>query len=548
MNKKATGIARQLVLAAGLLTAARGAAWGDELKSLTVCADPGNMPLSNQKGEGFENKIAQVIGAALGTGVQYYWRPSIERGLMRTTLAEGNCDLWMDMATDTEGAVVLKPLYRSTFVLAYRSDKGIDIKSLDDPALKKLRVGVFQVSAIRQALADHHVVSNTVVHYLSHNADIVASNQPSFQVQQVIDGTLDVAAAWGPMAGYYKTVRHAPLIIQPVNLMEDRDQMEFDMALAVPRGRPDVKAAIEQAVEQHKSEIHQILTDFGVPLVKCDECYVSGDLPSHGPYQAAKPDVQTAAVDAKERAARMADLKKWLADGAKPDDELNDAIVADDIDRVRYLLSHGAHVDAIDGEGHPALINATRFGFNSVAIFLVEHKASPNQPDKSGWTPLMYAAWGDDPGLAKMLLAHGAKLDSTESEGLTPLAIAVQNAKVNAARALLDAGADVNTPVAKGGYTPLMLASLSGSSEVAQSLIDHGAKVNANNPGGVTALMIAAAGNRSAIVQLLLKSGADINARSEDGRTALSVAKANNSEAAIKILEEAAQNGAAKPG
>ena len=163
----------------------------------------------------------------------------------------------------------------------------------------------------------------------------------------------------------------------------------------------------------------------------------------------------------------MADLKKWLAEGANPDDELNNAIVADDIDRVRYLLSHGAHVDAIDGEGHPALINATRFGFNSVAIFLVEHKASPNLPDKSGWTPLMYAAWGDDPGLAKMLLAHGAKLDSTDNEGLTPLAIAAQNAKVNAARALLDAGADVNTPVAKGGYTPLMLASMSGSTEVA---------------------------------------------------------------------------------
>ena len=209
MNDKTTGIVRQAALAAGLL-AACGTAIGADLKSLTVCADPGNMPLSSQKGEGFENKIAQVIGSALGTGVQYYWRPSIERGLMRTTLSEGNCDLWMDMATDTEGAVVLAPLYRSTFVLAYRSDLGFDIKSLDDPALKKLRVGVFQVSAIRQALADHHVVSNTVIHYLSHNADIVANNQPSYQVQQVIDGGLDVAAAWGPMAGYYKAVLHAP--------------------------------------------------------------------------------------------------------------------------------------------------------------------------------------------------------------------------------------------------------------------------------------------------------------------------------------------------
>src|SRR6202008_3563379 len=119
-------------------------ALGEELHSLTVCADPGNMPLSNQAGEGFENKIAQVIGKALGTGVNYYWRPSIERGLMRTTLSEGNCDVWMDMASDTEGALLLSPLYRSTFVLAYRSDKGLRIKDLNDPQLKKLRVGVFQ--------------------------------------------------------------------------------------------------------------------------------------------------------------------------------------------------------------------------------------------------------------------------------------------------------------------------------------------------------------------------------------------------------------------
>jgi quinoprotein dehydrogenase-associated probable ABC transporter substrate-binding protein len=526
---------RRAALIAALL-AASGAALGDELKSLTVCADPGNMPLSNQKGEGFENKIAQVIGAALGTGVQYYWRPSIERGLMRTTLSEGNCDLWMDMATDTEGAVVLTPLYRSTFVLAYRNDKGISIKSLDDPALKKLRVGVFQVSAIRQALADHQVVSNTVVHYLSHNADIVANNQPSYQVQQVIDGGLDVAAAWGPMAGYYQAVAHAPLIIQPVNMLEDKVPMEFDMALAVPRGRADIKAAIERALDQHKSEIHQILADFGVPLVKCDECLISGDLPAHGPYQPAKPEVRPA-VDATAQRIRMQQLKKSLAEGSKPDDELGYAIVAGDTDRVGYLLGHGAHIDAVDGEGYPPLVNAARFGFTAVATYLVEHKANPNASDRSGWTALMYAAWGDQPALATMLLAHGAKLDSADHEGMTPLAIAAQNAKVKAAQVLLDAGADVNAPVTKGGYSPLMLASISGSNELAAALIEHGAKVNAANPGGVTALMIAAAGNRSSIVELLLKSGADVNARSEDGRTALSIAQANNSDAVVKTMK-----------
>jgi quinoprotein dehydrogenase-associated probable ABC transporter substrate-binding protein len=539
MNYKTVRMARRGAVLVCCL-AMSFAALGAPLKSLTVCADPGNMPLSNQKGDGFENKIAQVIGTALGTGVQYYWRPSIERGLMRTTLSEGNCDLWLDMASDTEGAAVLSPLYRSTFVLAYRSDKGIDIKSLDDPALKKLRVGVFQVSAMRQALAEHHIVDNTVIHYLSHNADIVADNQPSYQVQQVIDGSLDVAAAWGPMAGYYKTVLHAPLTILAANLMEDQVPMEFDMTLAVPRGRPDIKAAVEAALAQHKDEIQRILTDFGVPLIKCDECTVSGDLPSHGPYQAPKQEVQTAAQTAKIHAARMADLKKWLAQGANPDDELNNAIVADDVERVGYLLAHGAHANSQDGDGYTPLISAIRSGFAGVATYLVEHQADANLTDRSGWTPLMWATWGDNPALLNMLLAHHAKLDATDNDGLTPMGIAAQNGKVKATRVLLDAGADVNAPIAKGGYTPLMLASISGSSELTAALIEHGAKVNAANPGGLTALMIAAAGNRSTIAGLLLRSGADVNARSEDGRTALSIAQANSSDAVIKVLEEAA--------
>jgi len=386
-----------------------------------------------------------------------------------------------------------------------------------------------------------------VIHYLSHNADIDESNQPSYQVQQVIDGSLDVAAAWGPMAGYYQKVLHAPLIIQPVNMMEDEVPMEFDMTLAVPRGRPDIKAAVETALTQHKSEIRQILVDFGVPLVKCEECTVSGDLPSHGPYQPPKIEVQTAAETAKIHAARMADLKKWLAQGANPDDELNDAIVANDLDRVGYLLTHKAQVNSHDGEGYTPLISAIRSGFVGVATYLVEHKADANLTDRSGWTPLMWATWGDNPALVTMLIGHGAKLDAVDNDGLTPLAIAAQNGKVKAAQMLLGAGADVNAPVAKGGYTPLMLASISGSTELAGSLIEHGAKVNAANPGGVTALMIAAAGNRSTLAGLLLKSGADINARSDDGRTALSIAQANSNDAVIKILEEAAQRGVAKP-
>lgn len=517
-----------------LLVSAGASAESAKLTSFTVCADPGNMPLSNNKREGYQNKIADVIGEALGTGVQYYWRPSIERGLMRTTLSQGNCDLWLDMASDTEGAEVLTPLYRSTFVFAYRNDKGYHFKNLDDPKLGGLKIGVFQVSAVRQALAAHGVVSNTVIHYLSHNGDLVPENQPSYQVQQMIDGTLDIAAVWGPMAGYYKTIKHAPITILPLNTIDDTVPLEFDMAMAVPRGRPELKQALERAMRDKKAEIRKILDDYGVPLVVCDDCIISGDLPSHGPYQPLKPTKDTHKVT-------IAQLKQWLHDGANPDDELGNAIVADDMDRVKYLLDHGAHPDARDGDGYTALGNAIRFGFTPIALYLLDHKADPNKTDLSGWSPLMYAAWSDDADMVKALVGRGAKTEVTaEANGLTPLAIAAQNGKNKAAAALIDASADIEKAVGQADYTPLMLTAISGSADIAKLLIKKGAHVNAKNGGGVTALMIAAAHNRADVAQVLIDSGADPGAKSEDGRSALNIAESANNDAMVKILRKTA--------
>ena len=535
------------LLAGALATAQADAAETLKLKSLTVCADPGNMPLSNQKGEGFENKIAEVLGKTLGASITYYWRPSIERGLMRTTLSDGNCDVWLDMPSDTEGASVTTPLYRSTFVFVYRNDKGFgQFKTLDDPRLQGLRIGVFQVSAVRQALAQHGIMANTVIQYLSHNGDLVAENQPSFQVQQVVDGQLDIAAAWGPMAGYYKTIKQAPLTIQPVNTIDDSVPLEFDMALAVPRGRPDIKAAVEAALHESKADIRKVLDDYGVPLVKCADCIIAGDLPSHGPYKEIALPKETAS--AKQKGSDLARLKQSLADGADPSEELGNAIVANDAERVRYLLDHGADANAHFGDGYTPLVNATRFGFSGLIPLLLQHKADVNIVDISHWTPLMYAAWTDNADLVKLFVGKGAKLETGDEDGLTALGIAAQNAKTHAAAALIGAGADVNRPVGKGGYTPLMLAAAGGSEEMTALLIKHRANVNAGNAGGVTPLMLVAANNAVRVGSLLLKSGADPKTRSEDGRTASMIAKSNSNEAVLKMLQEAEARAASKSG
>ncbi|HEY6892528.1 MAG TPA: quinoprotein dehydrogenase-associated putative ABC transporter substrate-binding protein [Rhodanobacteraceae bacterium] len=535
-------------LAAGSLGAfaanAFAAGTAPKLGALRVCADPGNMPLSNNKREGFQNKIAEVMAESLGTQVQYYWRPSFERALMRTTIGENNCDLWMDMAADTDGAEMTTSLYRSAFVLVYRDDAGIVIKNFDDPKLAQLKVGVYQVSAIRQALAAHGVMQNTVIQYLSHDGDLVPEDQPSYQVQQVIDKKLDVAAVWGPMAGYFKSIKKAPLVIQPVNLMEDSIPLEFDMAMATPKGRPEIKPLIEQAMRDSKDKIRAILVEYGVPLVKCADCVIDGDLPSHGPYKPAQPDTQTAAT---ERATTLDDLKKWLAEGADPNKELGNAVIAADLTRVTYLVEHGADAGARDGDGYTALGNAVRFGYARIAKYLIEHNADVNATDLSGWTPLMYAAWIDDAELVKLLIAHGAKVDFTkEASGLTALAVAMQNGKPKAGAVLIDAGANVDQPVGQGSYTPLMLATTSGSTALAEQLVGKKANVNAKNAGGLTALMIAAAGNRSEIATMLIKAGADPNATSEDGRTALKIAEANNSDAVAKLLREKAPKSGGK--
>ncbi len=193
-------------------------------------------------------------------------------------------------------------------------------------------------------------------------------------------------------------------------------------------------------------------------------------------------------MTAKQHAAKMAEQKKWLAQGANPDDELNNAVVAEDVDRVAYLLQHGAHVNSHDGGGFTPLISATRSGFVAVATYLADHKADPNLTDLSGWTPLMWAAWGDDPTLVKMLLPHGAKLDATDKDGLTPLGIAAQNGKVKATRALIASRRRRQRAGGKGRLHAADAGLDIGLERARGSLIEHGAKVNATNPGGVTAI------------------------------------------------------------
>ncbi len=222
-------------LTSGDRAALKAAARKRQLNSLRLCGDPGNMPLSNDKLEGYENKIGEILAKAMNTHTEYYWRPYIERGMLRETFGNDQCDVLMDLPLGYEGVLLTEPIYKTTFVLVSRADRKYNFKSLEDPELAKLKIGVYQTSAIRQVFHDHGMDKSLVVHTISHDADLNPEDQPAYQVQQVIDGKLDIAAVWGPFAGYYKAMKNAPINIQPINLMEDQIPLEYELAFGVRR-------------------------------------------------------------------------------------------------------------------------------------------------------------------------------------------------------------------------------------------------------------------------------------------------------------------------
>lgn len=504
---------------------------------LRVCADPGNMPISSDKGEGYSNKIASIIAEGMGTTVTYFYRPYLNRGLTRQTFDNNECDILMDMTPEDERMMTTMPLYKSTFVLAYRSDKGIDIKSLDDlKLLNEYKVGVFQHSAIRTVLQERGIKrENTIVRTIAHDADLLPERQPHRSVQQVLDGELDVAAIWGPMAGWYQTIKKAPLTIVPVNNLEETTPLEFPLAIGMRKNAKDLKIKIEAVMLAEKDKIKKVFNEYGVPLVQCNECVVSGDIPSHGAY---KKIVRKAFVPEQSAIEKLpAMIDEAIKQGSTLEAELMNATLARDGTRIEYLLKKGAKVDAKDTDGQTALMAACKSGDLSVINGLLAYKANPNIQDNDGWTAAMHAVKSNEPKIFRLLGQYKADFNVLNKDQLTALAMAVLDNKANAAVAMLDNKANPNLTMGSAKYTSLMLAVKKGNQPMAQTLLQYKAEPNAKNSGGVTALMIAAYANQDMMISLLMKSGASASLKDAEGKTALDIAQESGAEKAIAMLK-----------
>jgi quinoprotein dehydrogenase-associated probable ABC transporter substrate-binding protein len=543
--------------------AAKAAARSRKVTRLSVCADPGNLPLSDNQRHGFQNKIIEAVADHLGAQVHYFWRPYLERGLTRETFANNECDILLDMPTDTSAVLTTIPIYRSTYVLAYRTDKHYDFKSLDDPRLKDLRIGTYQHSAIRMVLAKYGIKNLQSLAIVTSDADLRPENQPWRQVEKVVDGTLDVVGVWGPFAGWVQKVKDAPITLQPVNLLEDETPLEFSLSIGVQNTDVVLKFVLDQALMAKKEEIEKILADYGVPLIQCSDCIAAGDIPSHGSYDKAlaktyeerylksatpRPPTKAASED---QIVSLKRLEEWLAAGADIDAELNNAVMAFDAERVKFLLAKGADVNQLNDNGYAPLHTAARSRNSDLVQLLLAHKADANLADSDGMTPLIHAIMRNHVPSIEALIAAGADIERETKQGYTPLEVAIGEDQLFAARAVINAGAKVDGANGKQQITPLMLVAsqlspqarathLAGGPtpvDIAELLIERGARVNAKSAAGVTALMVAAGHNNAPMIGLLLGKGANPTLKNNVGKTALDIAREARNEVAMSALQ-----------
>jgi mxaJ protein len=238
---------------------------------LRVCADPNNLPFSNDKRQGFENRIADVIAKDLGRTVQYYWQPQ-RRGFIRTTLRAGECDVVMGLPSSFELARVTRPYYRSAYYFVSDRSRGLHIRSLDDPRLRRLRVGIeitgddYDNPPAAQALAARHIIDN--VRGFTVYGDY-SSEHPSWGLLNALEhGDVDVAIAWGPLAGYVARQTHTPLELLPVTPQVDTPSLRFayDISMGVRRNDRALAGALNHAIGRRAREIRSILVEYGVPI------------------------------------------------------------------------------------------------------------------------------------------------------------------------------------------------------------------------------------------------------------------------------------------
>lgn len=261
------GLVLGSVLLAGTVLGAEGGALGElvDRSELRVCADPASLPLSNEQGEGFENKIAELMAQRLGVPVVYTWYPNA-LGFVRNTLRSGKCDLIMGVVAADELVQNTNPYYRSSYVLAYRSADGDRFADLDNPLMQLARIGVIAGTPPVDLLARKGLTGQIRGYDLMVDSRV---EQPAREaIEDLAEGQLDATLLWGPIAGYWAKRQAVPITLVPLT-SDPRSglRLDFRISMGMRPGEPEWKHEVNGLIRELRPEIQDILLDYGVPLL-----------------------------------------------------------------------------------------------------------------------------------------------------------------------------------------------------------------------------------------------------------------------------------------
>lgn len=264
------GMARWAVV--GILSFASVAAAGARAPELRVCADPNNLPFSNARGEGFENQIAELIARDMGAKVRYTWWAQ-RRGFIRNTLNASQCDVVVGVPASFDLTAVTVPYYRSSYVFVSRSDQHLGVSSFDDSVLHRLKIGVQLIGDDGANTPPVHAlgargIRGNLKGYLVYG-DYRKANPPSAIIDAVAKGDVDLAIAWGPLAGYFASRQSVPLDIVPVSPQIDVPFLPevFDISMGVRRQDKALRDRLDGILERRKTSIQAILDSYHVPRI-----------------------------------------------------------------------------------------------------------------------------------------------------------------------------------------------------------------------------------------------------------------------------------------
>jgi quinoprotein dehydrogenase-associated probable ABC transporter substrate-binding protein len=234
-------------------------------KVLRVCADPHNLPFSNEKGEGFENKLAELFAEKLQKKLDYMYFPQAT-GFVRMTLGAHRCDVIMGFPQGDDLVQGTNPYYRTAYALVAKQGSGLeDVATLEDERLKGKHIGIVAGTPPATNMAVNGLMANAKPYQLM--VDTRLDSSAEAMIADLMSGQIDAGILWGPMAGFYAKKANPPLHVTPLVKEKTGPRLAYRIGMGVRAADQNWKRSLNRLIQENQPAINKILLDFGVPLL-----------------------------------------------------------------------------------------------------------------------------------------------------------------------------------------------------------------------------------------------------------------------------------------